>query len=149
MLHPDLKTYHEDRRSHRINSRFHASHFLGRSNLDYYLEKREPVANIRRSGPMVALEIALPGFEREELQVTIENDVLIVKAERTREEESRSESDYILREFDQEVQERRFFLEKGISMEDIQAAYRNGILTITVTDVPEEEESLKKVVEVR
>ena len=146
MIRPDIKTYREDRRQHWINPEKHRKHFLGRTSPNLNLPGEAPLANISRNDSLLELELVMPGYEKEEIQVNIENDIMTVLASKETIEESNSA--LILQEFDIDRMERRFLLAEGISKEKISAKYNQGILRITFTDVPPEEEKLKTIIEV-
>ncbi len=144
MAFPDIKTYREDRRRHRIDPRKHSSHFLGQPVFELYNQPPVAPVNVRRNGTMLEFEIALPGFEKEEISVNVADDILIVRAHK--EEDETSEGAYIIREFRQESVERRFSLQPGTGKEDIEAEYQNGVLKITIRDVePEQEAPVKSI----
>ena len=60
----------------------------------------------------------------------------------------RTNSEYILKEFERGSFERQFRLAKNIGHEKVEARYENGILTIKFFDVPTEEEIKNKEVKV-
>ena len=116
-----------------------ADHFLGRTAFDIPYQKEVPPANIRKEGKIFELELAVPGFAKDELQVTVKDGVLTIRGERSKSEHSET-SKYILEEFNYNSFERSFRLAENIAHEDIAAKYENGLLKLTFIDVPEEEE---------
>ena len=88
------------------------------------------------------LEAELPGFNKDEINVGVENDVLTVKAERKAEKEEKDESGNVIR------RERRFgsfersFDISEVNAEGITASYENGILKLVL---PKKEEEASKV----
>ncbi len=124
-------------------------HFLGRSAFDipYDKDKMIPPVNIKKEGELFTLELAVPGFEKEEIKVILKNDRLTVKGEKSTKGESKKEG-FILEEFDFNSFERTFKVAESIAHEKISAKLENGVLKITFVDVPEEEESAYQTVEV-
>lgn len=146
MIHPDIKTYHSNWRDHFIAPLSDRPHFLGQSAFDIRFKKNTLPVNIKKDGKIFKMDISIPGFTKEELDVRIKDDILTVRGERQKLEGLNSE--YVLKEFDSDVRERKFQLGKGIGHEKINAEYKNGILTLTFYDVPTEEEEWFKKVEI-
>ncbi len=87
------------------------------------------------------VEIEIPGFNKEEINVTYEKELLTVWAERKPEELS-EDSSYLRLERARKV--KRTFVVKGIDEEKITAKYENGLLTLTLP-LKEKAEVAKKV----
>ena len=121
-------------------------HFLGRSSFDIPYKKVPPV-NIIQEGKLYEMEVIVPGFTKEELDVTVKDDILTIRGEKSGTEGGRMDK-YILEEFDFETFERKFKLAHAIGHEKITAKYENGILRLTFTDVPKEQEKAYKKVAV-
>lgn len=116
------------------------NHFLGRSAFDVpWRKKPVPAANIRKEGELFELELAVPGFEKEEIEIILKDDVLTVRGEKSGSGDT-LRSEFILEEFDVDTFERSFKLSPTISQEKISARLERGILRLTFIDVPEEEE---------
>lgn len=141
MIYPDIKTFRENLREHFIAPLSDRPRFLGQSALDMRWKKKPPV-NIKKYGKLIELAIAMPGFEKEDIDIAIEGDIMVVHAEKEESGENR-EGDYILKEFETHVKERKFMLAEGLNREKISASYHEGVLRIVFTDVPTEEEVTK------
>lgn len=87
------------------------------------------------------VEIEIPGFNKEEINVTYEKELLTVWAERKPEELS-EDSSYLRLERARKV--KRAFVVKGIDEENITAKYENGLLSLTLP-LKEKAEVAKKV----
>ena len=138
MSRPDIKTFHENWRDHYIAPLSDRPHFLGQSAFDIRWKKSKLPVNIKTNGKIFEMEISAPGFTKDELDVSIQDDILTIKAERQKLESHKSE--YVLREFNADKMERKFKLNKGVGHEKIEAKFKNGILKLTFIDVPTEEE---------
>jgi HSP20 family protein len=115
-------------------------HFLGRSAFDVPRKKACPGAvNLSQRGELFVMEIAVPGFSKEELTVTVADDILVIRGLRKHREDY-PETEFIVEEFDTESFERKFRISPTISREKIEAKYQDGILHLTFIDVPAEEE---------
>ena len=124
-------------------------HFLGRSPFDipWHLDKKKPAVNVKKNGELFEMQVALPGFAKEDIEITVKDDILTICGEK-KTVEKEAESDFVIKEFSTDSFERKFKLGKGIGHEKIKAKYENGVLTLTFIDVPTEEEKWYKKVEV-
>jgi HSP20 family protein len=102
---------------------------------------------LKRSGKLYELELAVPGFTKEEIQISVADAILRIKGEKRKQEDSKVD-EYLLEEFDYSFFEREFRLAESIAQEDIQAKLEKGILRLIFVDVPEEEEKRYREVEV-
>ena len=90
---------------------------------------RVPSVNILENEKEFKFEMAVPGFERKEFKVEVENGILFIKTEK--EEEIREDKfNFTLREFAYNKFHRSFTLPENCMPENIQARYENGILNI-------------------
>ncbi len=107
---------------------------------------RTPAVNIRETETSFELDFAVPGLQKKDFNISIENDQLIVSADReiTENEEGKN---YRRREFAYTKFVRTFRLPETVNKEDIKATYQNGVLRVIVAKIPEVE--LKRTVEVK
>ena len=89
---------------------------------------REMQTNITETDNYYILELALPGYYKDEIKVSLENGYLTVSAARQRNEEN---SNYLRREIAQSSS-RSFYVGTDVEQEDIRARYENGMLNLTV-----------------
>ena len=87
------------------------------------------------------VEVEIPGFKKEEINVSYEKDLLTVWAERKLAEQS-EENGYV--RLERAVKVKRSFMIKGIDEEKIPAKYENGVLLLTLP-LKERVEGVKKV----
>jgi HSP20 family protein len=93
-----------------------------------------PLDAYRRSG-MFYLHFDVPGVDADSIELTIDKDVLTVKAERVWTEE---EGDELLAcERPQGTFERRVLLGANLDREHVEARYENGVLTVRMPVVEE------------
>lgn len=127
----------------RFGEEFHpvvdSGHFLGRSSFDIPYQQSAPPANLRKVGDRFDLELAVPGFSREEIEITLKDDILKVKGEKSR-AERRPGAEFIMEEFDFDSFERAFKLAPGIVHDQIAASCEHGILKLSFTHTPVEDE---------
>lgn len=82
------------------------------------------------TGDAFKLESELPGFKKEDIKIDIENDCLTISAERSADHKEEKGS-YVKRERLYGVFSRSFDV-SGINVDGIEAAYTDGVLTVTL-----------------
>ena len=83
-----------------------------------------------RHGDQFLVHFDLPGADPESIEVTVEKNVLTVKAERSWQ---RTEGDEVLvSERPQGSFSRQLFLGETLDADNIAASYENGVLTVTI-----------------
>ncbi|MCG8565495.1 MAG: Hsp20/alpha crystallin family protein [Desulfobacterales bacterium] len=97
-----------------------------------------PAVDIKDEKDQILLTVDLPGMDKEDIQIKMENRVLTIEGER-RTEEKKEDDRYYLVERRNGKFSRAFNLSDKISVEEVDAKYEAGVLTITLKkDVPEE-----------
>ena len=147
MLRANIRNRSFDRMGEGFAHLIDPGHFLGRSAFDIPYRNRDkdtiPPVNVKQEGALFELELAVPGYNKEELEVIIKDDMLTVKGEKHHSEQV-NVTKYIFEEFNYNTFERSFKLDARIAHEQITAKYENGILKLTFIDVPEEEEKITR-----
>ncbi len=87
--------------------------------------------DVKESDNCYDLEIELPGFKKDDLQLELKEGYLTVSATTKREDNNES-SNYIRRERFIGTSSRSFFVGEDLTEADIKAKYENGILFINV-----------------
>lgn len=105
-----------------------------------------PAVNIRETKGNYKLEVAAPGFKKDDFKITTENGLLTISAE-TKSEQNEEKENYTRREFSCSSFARTFSLPENVVEDDVNASYTDGVLKI---DLKKSEKSLpaKKVVKV-
>lgn len=92
----------------------------------------KPAANVREDEKTYTLELALPGFVKDEINIKFEDEVLTITAGRQPKEDEKGPK-YTWNEFGYKSKyERSFQLPETVKAEDISAAFENGILKVTL-----------------
>jgi HSP20 family protein len=104
-----------------------------------------PSIDVVHKDGSVVLRADLPGIKPEEVDITVEDDVLTVSGEHEETSEEK-EGDYMRRERRFGSFSRSMSLPAGVQAEDIEATTENGVLEVTIP-VPEAEQ--KKPVEIK
>lgn len=81
-------------------------------------------------GDSYALEAELPGFDRQDIKISIEDDMLTISAEH-KENKEEKDKNYLRRERRYGSFCRRFDI-SGIKADAIDASYNNGVLELTL-----------------
>jgi HSP20 family protein len=96
-----------------------------------------PAVNIKETENDYRLELAVPGLDKEDFKIEVNEGVLTVSAER-KDEHTDEKDGYSRREFRYASFQRRFTLPETANDADITAKYDNGILHLIV---PKKEEA--------
>lgn len=99
-----------------------------------------PAVNIHETEKMFLLDFKVPGFEKENFKITLENEILSVSAE-FKKEENTVEKNFSRREFVMSSFKRTFTIPEMVNPEAMEAKYENGILTIVL---PKKEQAIKQ-----
>ena len=86
--------------------------------------------DVYRKGEKFIVRVDLPGIDPKTLDLTIERNVLSIKAERTWAPQDGDE--VLVAERPQGSFTRRLFLSEGLDADNITASYEYGVLTVTV-----------------
>ncbi|MCS6981737.1 MAG: Hsp20/alpha crystallin family protein [Flavobacteriales bacterium] len=102
-----------------------------------------PPVNISRSDDAYDIEMAVPGFQKGDFKISVEDGVLKISGEHKSEQEKK-EKNYTRREFSFSSFERSFRLPEECNPENVTASYENGVLYVKVPTKP----AIKKVHEI-
>lgn len=106
-----------------------------------------PAVNILESDTHYTLELAAPGIQKEDFNITIEDNRLVISVEKESQHEESTEGKVTKREFNYQSFKRSFSLSDEINQDGIKASYNNGILTVELTK-KEEALPVKKTIEI-
>ncbi|MBK6967431.1 MAG: Hsp20/alpha crystallin family protein [Bacteroidales bacterium] len=99
----------------------------------------EPSVNIYNQENSFMVELAVPGYAKEDFSINLEQNTLKISAEAKQNEVS--DDKYLRREFSLDGVNRNFTLPKSIDTEKISADFRDGMLRIIL---PRKEETIIK-----
>jgi len=88
-----------------------------------------PAVNIRETKNHYKLEVAVPGFKKDDFNITTEDGMLTISAETSKEEKEEKEN-YTRREFSCSSFTRSFKLPDNVEEDHISANYQNGLLEL-------------------
>lgn len=89
------------------------------------------------NGDGYTLEAELPGFSKDEIALDLDNDCLTITAEHSSESKTDERAGYLKRERYYGSYTRSFDV-TGIDTDNIDAAYADGVLTVTMPKKPEQ-----------
>ena len=115
--------------SRRYNG-FDLNNFFRTSNSMNEVNRNYPAVNIVEEPERYRIEVAAPGYSKDDFKLNIENEVLKISVEK---EQNKVEGENFTRcEFYNGSFERSFVVGKTIDINKIDARYENGILTIAL-----------------
>ncbi len=104
-----------------------------------------PRVNVRETTDEIEISADLPGVRKEDLEIHVEQNLLVIRGNRKDEPEDRSGTWHRVEKIYGQF-ERAFNLPSGLRREAIKAALRDGILTLTI---PKAEEAKPRQIDVQ
>ncbi len=106
--------------------------------------KQKPLVNVSETDESFILEVAAPGLKKEDIDLKIEDEALIISSKKEETKEN-----YTRREFNFNNFERRFQLNETIDAENIKANFEDGILNIVLPKIVEETKDTNRKIEIK
>lgn len=97
--------------------------------------------DIRETKDKYIIDIDLPGFSKENINLSLNKGYLEISAKVDKEDNSGEDEKYVRKERFYGECSRSFYVGEDITEEDIQAEFKNGILKIEVPKLDENNES--------
>lgn len=104
--------------------------------------------DIRENKDKYIIEMDLPGYEKENINLSLKDGYLSVSA-KVEKEENQNEEKFVRRERFCGECSRSFYVGDNITQDDIQAEFKNGILKIDVPKKEEKREEETKYIEIK
>lgn len=117
---------------------------------DPFFEKRDSKlmrADIKEKGENYVIDVDLPGYEKENIEIELENGYLKVTAKVNKDIDDENEK-YIHKERFYGECSRSFYVGDNIKEEDIKAGFKNGILSLTVPKNEQKKIEEKKFIQI-
>jgi len=116
---------------------------------DLFMENKWiPAMNVKEKDELFEIEIAAPGFTKNDFEISIENGLLKISAENS-EELKKEEDNFTRREFNYNSFFRSFTLPDNVNEDEmIDATYKRGILKLVLNKLHVDESTPKRVIEV-
>lgn len=117
---------------------------------DPFFERKESrlmKTDIKEKGGNYIIEVDLPGYEKENIEIEMENGYLKVTAKASKDvDESDEEEKYIHKERFYGECSRSFYVGDNVKEEDVKASFKNGILSLCIPkEEPKKLEEKKKI----
>ncbi len=107
-----------------------------------------PSVNISEDSDNMVLEVAAPGMEKQDFNISIDKDQLIIEAKKESQSEESESGKWMRREFNYTSFKRSFYLGDIIDADKIDANYENGILKLVLPKKEEAKEKAPKMIEI-
>ncbi len=140
-------------RVHKPAERFYVNHLVNDLFDQIWNTDREvnscnekPAANIYETEDNFKLELLVPGYDKNEIEILVEKDQLVIKGEYK--ETEKPEYKYSHVEFTKGGFEKRYQLSEKLNTEAISAEFKNGILTIILPKPEENKQKLTRKIEI-
>jgi HSP20 family protein len=91
-----------------------------------------PSVNIKESTDEFEVELAAPGFVKDDFNIELNNDLLTISSEKKTENETKEGQQFARREFSYQSFSRSFTLPNTADSDKIKAKYENGILKVSI-----------------
>lgn len=116
-------------------------------NKDGFLDESmqmEPTINIIDSNGVYKVKVSAPGFKKKDFKVAVEDGSLIISAEKS-EEKKEEQRNFVRKEFSASSFSRSFRLPENVTLGDIKANYKNGLLNITIIKTNLDKREVKEI----
>jgi HSP20 family protein len=101
---------------------------------DFFTEEKAgklPALEVKETDEAITVDAELPGLKQEEIQVTFEEGVLTISAERKQEMDEKTKNVHRTERYYGQM-ERRLALPAGVESGKIDAVYKDGVLHVTL-----------------
>ena len=102
-----------------------------------------PAVNIREDEKKFMLDLAVPGIDKKDLKIDVEEDILTISSETKNESEEKTDG-YRRKEFSYSSFCRSFQIPENVNKDKIEASYKDGILTVSLPKAEEEKNKIAK-----
>jgi HSP20 family protein len=106
-----------------------------------------PAVNIKENEKSFLLELAVPGMDKKNLKIDINEDVLTISSESSNESEEEKDG-YKRKEFSYSSFCRSFYIPDNVNKEKIEANYKDGILNVELPKVEEEKNKITRQIKI-
>jgi HSP20 family protein len=139
---PNLSTFFED---------FASANLMDWSDRNFAaMGSNLPSVNLKETDKKIEIELAAPGFKKEDFKVEIENNTLSISSEKEeKSEESRKEDNYYRKEFNYQSFNRSFSLPDYADQNNINASYKDGILHVDISKKEGEKKLASKTIAIK
>jgi HSP20 family protein len=102
-----------------------------------------PAVNIKEDEKNYVLDLAIPGMDKKDLKIDINEDVLTISSE-SKNEKSEESDGYRKKEFSYSSFCRSFYIPENVNRDKIEANYKDGVLSVALPKMEEEKKNLSR-----
>ena len=113
-----------------------------------YVENKIMKTDIKENKDCYSITIDLPGYNKDDIKISIDNGYLTINATMSKNEEDKEKGRFIRRERYFGECSRSFYVGDDILVEDIKASFKNGALNLEIPKKEQKEISEKKYVQI-
>jgi HSP20 family protein len=106
-----------------------------------------PAVNIKEDEKNFILDLAVPGIDKKELKIDINEDLLTISSE-TKNETEENKDGYKRKEFSYSSFCRSFQIPENVNRDKIEANYKDGVLSVNLPKVEEEKHKISRQVKI-
>ena len=106
-----------------------------------------PAVNIRENEKSYVIDLAIPGMDKKDLKIDINEDVLTISSE-TKSETEDSKDGYKRKEFSYSSFCRSFYIPENTDKEKIEGNYKDGVLSVTLPKLTEEKSKISREIKI-
>lgn len=106
-----------------------------------------PAVNIKEDDKKYSLDLAVPGIDKKDLKIDIEDEVLTIQSE-TKDEHEETTDGFRRKEFSYSSFCRSFQIPENVDKEKIEANYKDGILSVMLPKAEEEKSKIARQVKI-
>ena len=119
-----------------------------------YMKKIEtgtsiPAVNVTETEAAYEVEMAAPGFKKEEFKIHLEHNLLTISSEHKEEKEEKDKKKVTRREFNYATFSRTFNVPKDVETDKIDARYTDGLLHLVLPKKAYDTSATKKPIEIK
>ena len=104
--------------------------------------------DIKEKDGNYVLDIDMPGYEKQDIKISLENNYVTVTASKNESQEDSKDGEYIYKERYIGQCSRSYYVGKNVREEDIKASFKNGTLTLIVPNKNQEKVEEKKFIQI-
>lgn len=109
-----------------------------------------PSINIKETNENYEVEVAAPGLDKKDFNVSLDNNMLTISCTKSVSKEDKGENEnYTRREFSYQSFQRSFELPNVVDEDRINAHYDNGLLHLTIPKKEEAKQKEPKLIEIK
>lgn len=99
--------------------------------------------DIKENETSYIAEMNVPGFKKEDINISLDNGIMTIKSEREEKVEKKEEGKYLVKERSVSNMSRSFHIPENVDISKIEANMEDGVLKITIPKAEKKDTSTK------